>query len=358
MPADTDPLKIAGYYELKRGRQALLSHIIEKTDTTGRGPTDNHRRLARLGIRTWVTTNYDDLLEQTLREAGERCTTVVRDQDLSYTSADTTTLVKLHGDRQQPDTIVITQQDYFTYFRQFPRVKDKLTALLLDTTFLFVGYSASDPDFNQIQAEIAYDLQEHQRRAYAVLFDADEFTLSDLNARNIHVLNLGVSEGVDRSQRLGELLDDLIRLVHQVAPRKAPVARLPVVSPTPDFTAEDRSYLHGLMRKLNRLPLGGVDVRDVGPGSGYREITLRKVYVDLDTTSTVEEEVPEGERVSPAMQLMEVEGRRMRQRPEGALEALADRRQMVLLGGPGGCTSGLWRAVRRSTTSLTLQRRR
>ena len=46
-----------------------------------------------------------------MREAGERFTKVVRDQDLPYTSADTVTLVKLLGDRQQPDTIVITQQD-------------------------------------------------------------------------------------------------------------------------------------------------------------------------------------------------------------------------------------------------------
>ena len=114
-------------YEVNRGRQALVSHIIEQMDTIGKGPTDNHRRLFRLGVRTWVTTNYDDLIEQTLHEAGERFTKVVRDQDLPYTSADTVTLVKLLGDRQQPDTIVITQQDYYTYFCRFSRVKDKLT---------------------------------------------------------------------------------------------------------------------------------------------------------------------------------------------------------------------------------------
>jgi formylglycine-generating enzyme required for sulfatase activity len=103
----------------------------------------------------------------------------------------------------------------------------------------------------------------------------------------------------------------------------------------PDLTDEDRSYLTGLSRKLNHLPLGGLDVRDVEPGSGYREITLRKVYVDLDTTSTVEEELPEGEPVPPEMGLVGTEGRRFRQRAESALEALANRRQMLLLGGPG-----------------------
>ena len=104
-----------------------------------------------MGARTWVTTNYDDLDEQILREAGERFNVVVRDQDLPYVSSDATTLLKLHGDRRQPDTIVVTEQDYRTYFRRFPRVKDKLTGLLLEKTFLFVGYSVNDPDFNQLR---------------------------------------------------------------------------------------------------------------------------------------------------------------------------------------------------------------
>ena len=89
LPQDrrVDLLKVAQYYENARGRQALIAHIQEQTDTTGKKPTENHRRLARLGARTWVTTNYDDLIEQTLREAGERFNVVVRDQDLPYVSA-------------------------------------------------------------------------------------------------------------------------------------------------------------------------------------------------------------------------------------------------------------------------------
>ena len=66
--------------------------------------------MAQLPIQTWITTNYDDLLEQTLTEARLRRRKVVRDQDLPYTSADQVTVFKLHGDREQPGTIVITQE--------------------------------------------------------------------------------------------------------------------------------------------------------------------------------------------------------------------------------------------------------
>src|SRR3984893_2026606 len=180
MALRTDPLKVAQYYQNKRGRNVLLNHICEQTDTIGKAPTPNHMRLARLGIHTWVTSNYDSLLEQTLHQAEMRFIKVVCDHDLSTTSSETMTLIKLHGDREQPNTIVITQQDYETYFRHFPRVKQKLTSLLVDKTFLFIGYSINDPDFNQIQSEIVFDLKDHHRTAYAVLFDADEHIISYL----------------------------------------------------------------------------------------------------------------------------------------------------------------------------------
>src|SRR5438552_955700 len=51
-----DPLQMAQFYETQRGRQALISYIQEQTDTSSSAPTENHRRLVRLGIRTWLTT--------------------------------------------------------------------------------------------------------------------------------------------------------------------------------------------------------------------------------------------------------------------------------------------------------------
>jgi hypothetical protein len=206
-----DLLKIAWYYERERGRQALLDHIFEQTDTIGKEPTENHHRLYRLGLRTWVTTNYDNLIERTFIELRGQFIKIVRDLNLSYTRTDRVTLVKLHGDREQPDTIVITEWDFNTYFRRDPRIRDKLISLLLEKTFLFVGYSHNDPDFRRILDEIAYDLREHQRRAYAMLFDADKFNISDLSSRNIHVLNIDMESQRNYSQRLGELLDELLR---------------------------------------------------------------------------------------------------------------------------------------------------
>ncbi|MEO7908321.1 MAG: toll/interleukin-1 receptor domain-containing protein, partial [Roseiflexaceae bacterium] len=225
-----DLLKIAQFYETQRGRHALISYIKEQIDATNSAPTENHRRLTQLGIRTWLTTNFDDLLEQTLRNAGERVTKVVRDYDLPYAGAERLTLIKLHGDSAQPETIVITGQDYNTYARRFPRVKEKLSGLLVDKTFLFIGYSISDPDFNQLLDDVAFDLQQHQRMAYAVLFDVNAFILDDLRARSIQVLNISPDAQTDRSEQLGALLDALVGKVEQARQPAPPVASLPSVA--------------------------------------------------------------------------------------------------------------------------------
>lgn len=255
-----DPLKVAQHYENQRNRQALLQHIVEQTDTTGTGPTENHHRLLHLGAHTWVTTNYDNLIERTFQQADMRFTKMVRDQDLPYASADMVTLIKLHGDREQPDTIVITQQDYHTYFRRFPRVKDKLTGLLLEKTFLFVGYSVNDPDFNQIQAEIAFDLQHHQRMAYAVLLSADEFTLSDLRSRNICALNVPLEEHTDYSQRLGELLDKLIRQIDQAREQRIQAVGSTAATLAPTPTEDVRGLLEAMGYRITDTKTIGSDL--------------------------------------------------------------------------------------------------
>ena len=64
-----DLLQAAQDYEIARGREALLEHVLRATDTADTEPTAVHRRLPDLGIDAWITTNYDDLLERTLRQA-------------------------------------------------------------------------------------------------------------------------------------------------------------------------------------------------------------------------------------------------------------------------------------------------
>src|SRR5258708_5709956 len=97
--SDSDFLAVAQAYEKIHGRKALLSRICELTSTVGKTPTEVHNLLPSLGIQTWVTTNYDDLLEVSLTNVGSPPHVVVEAKDLATWNRERVRLIKYHGDR-------------------------------------------------------------------------------------------------------------------------------------------------------------------------------------------------------------------------------------------------------------------
>ena len=206
-----DLLKAAQFYQNRYGRHALISYLRDKLDTTGIEPTENHDLLVRLPIGTVFTTNFDDLLERAYRRAGRSVNLVVGATELPFWDESRVNLVKLHGTYDRPASIIITERDYNTIYRSNALIVQQLNALLATKTFLFVGYSMGDPDFNQIYDQLTIDLGQHQRRPYLVTFDVDEFTMDDLEQRGFQVISLS-AEG-DRNARLAEWLQALLGTV-------------------------------------------------------------------------------------------------------------------------------------------------
>lgn len=203
-----DLLKAAQYYENRRGRHALISYLRDRLDTTGIEPTGNHDLLVRLPVNIVFTTNFDDLLERAYRKAGRPVNLVVGAAELPFWDEARVNLVKLHGTHDRPATFTITERDYNTIYRNNPLIVQQLNALLAIKTFLFVGYSVSDPDFNQIYDQLSVDLGWHRRRPYLVTFGGDELVVENLKRRGYHLISLS-GEG-ERNARLAEWLQVLL----------------------------------------------------------------------------------------------------------------------------------------------------
>lgn len=71
-----------------------------------------HRALARIAPRMVMTTNYDDLYEAAMREARKPLEKVVRSGHLARLPHDRRRVLKLHGDIEGPDGIILTGPDY------------------------------------------------------------------------------------------------------------------------------------------------------------------------------------------------------------------------------------------------------
>ena len=115
-----------------------------------------HTLIARLPIKNYWTTNYDTLIENAL-DAEKKHKDVIFD-NASFCSLDDTRdhiVYKCHGDCNHSESIVITQQDYECYRLKAFNFSNALYNELASSTILFLGYSFSDPDINNILATLS-----------------------------------------------------------------------------------------------------------------------------------------------------------------------------------------------------------
>jgi hypothetical protein len=103
-----------------------------------------HRLIVRLGFPLIYTTNYDHLLERAFELNGRRYHKVVTPYDIPRGDAQVPTIVKFHGDLDEPDSLVLAETDYFRRLLFEGPLDIRLTADAFERAVLFIGYSLSD----------------------------------------------------------------------------------------------------------------------------------------------------------------------------------------------------------------------
>ena len=210
-------------YVNHQGLHSLISYLKDRLDTTGKQPTAAHRALARLPISLVFTANFDDLLERAYRDAGKRVEVVARDTSIPFMrrGPDTVNIVKLYGDLDQPDTIVLARQQYESYFLQRPQMVRLLETTLATSDMLYLGWSGSDPYFKMIFGELLSRFGGMMRPGYAVMFDVTDAQREELARQQIRLVELPAG---DRAAALAAWLRGLSESLPQaLAPAVFPI---------------------------------------------------------------------------------------------------------------------------------------
>jgi len=151
-------------------RHDFTSFIMDAL--SGHAPGAFHRRVVEFvqthNISKLITTAYDDLLWRAFRDADARVHRVVRGSDVSFIAPDRPTLIQLYGDAQQPDTLVVTEDDHYGLLRAKEDLLDEVRAVLRKNVILFLGYDLGDPDFNLLWREALDRAGRFAQGAYAV----------------------------------------------------------------------------------------------------------------------------------------------------------------------------------------------
>lgn len=163
-----DLVSLAQYHLNDNGRHRINQQLLNEI-ATNKEPSDNHRILARLPISTYWTTNYDKLIEKTLEQAGKIADVKYTNNHLATTKPSRNAIVyKMHGDIDHPDTAVITKDDYEKYVIDRGPYVTALAGDLVSKTFLFLGFSFTDPNLDYVMSRIRISFKEHQRQHFCI----------------------------------------------------------------------------------------------------------------------------------------------------------------------------------------------
>lgn len=133
-----------GYYK-------LLDSVFRKPYK----PNDIDELIIELDPEHIITTNYDHLIEDVVNPNVSNYTVIKNDKDLLEQDG-RRYIIKMHGDIDNVEELVLKEDDYLKYSQNHIIIETYIKSLLVDKTFLFVGYSLNDNNLSLIMSYIDY----------------------------------------------------------------------------------------------------------------------------------------------------------------------------------------------------------
>lgn len=196
---EVDLVEVAQFYcNEKKSRAGINERILNRFITESQ-ETESLDILAKMPIKFYWTTNYDHLIEDTLKNHGKRVDIKIIPQSLATTLSNNDAIVyKMHGDYLNSETCIITKDDYELYNENRQLFTTALQGDLVSKTFLFIGFSFEDPNLKYILSRIRVLLDKNQRTHYCFLekIKKDKYKENineyyyDLNKQNLRVNDL------------------------------------------------------------------------------------------------------------------------------------------------------------------------
>lgn len=163
-------LEIGEVYSSEYGRSALDDLLKRLIPDENYEPTELYDKLLNLPWADIYTTNYDTLLERSKANIYERNYQVVYDISDIPTSVQPR-IVKLHGSFPANRPFVFTKKDYDDYPVKFSPFVNMVQQSIMETTFVLIGFSGDDPNFEKWTSWVRANLKDHMPKIYMIGID-------------------------------------------------------------------------------------------------------------------------------------------------------------------------------------------
>lgn len=289
---EKDLVTLAQYHFNEYSRNKINQVLIEEFTSKG-SISENHKVLSRLPIGTFWTTNYDKLIEIALNAEGKIPDIKYTINQLATTKPKRDAVVyKMHGDAEHPDKAILTKDDYESYHINMQPFLTTLAGDLVSKTFLFIGFSFSDPNLDYILSRVRTTYNQHQRRHYCFLRKAkqqkgeelvdfeyrekkQDYFIKDLKRFSIETIL------VDAYEEITEFLSDLEKVIKRDC--------IFISGAAHDYGSwgimKSERFIHNLSKGVisNRFRI--VSGFGLGVGSAVISGALEEIYKDLQSKS-------------------------------------------------------------------------
>lgn len=186
----SNPIDSFSIYEKEFSRSKLIELLSQELHINEIEPSKTYVAFCNIFFDVICTTNFDFLLDDTLLKLKRPSSIITNEEKLSVNIKDATKLIKIHGDFNSPNNMVITEKDYDLFLTHHHLLSTYLSNLFITKTMFLVGYSFDDDDIRNIWQIINDRLGTLKRIAYCVMVDAKKSEISKFERRNIRVINL------------------------------------------------------------------------------------------------------------------------------------------------------------------------
>lgn len=207
---DNNAIDALSYYEKLYSRPALIEKLMSILNNTMVEPGETYLSFCHVFTDLICTTNFDFLLENAFNKIGNPFSVIATEDRLTIGNQKETTIIKLHGDFNHPNRMVITENDYDVFINNNPILCTYISNLFITKTMLLIGYSLEDSDFRNVWQIINSRLGKMSRPAYCILVKASEADVARFERRNIRAINI---EDCDKNYK--EVLKDLFEEINE-----------------------------------------------------------------------------------------------------------------------------------------------
>jgi hypothetical protein len=197
----TELSSVAEEYSATYGRAALNQLLVTAFSECKAIYPNIYDQICTLPLREVLTTNWDILLEESLRKSGRPYFPARTDTDVEGVNHSTISYVKLHGCITTPSSLVVTESDYDAYLSTHIKMCQLFQNLAMRNVLVFLGYSLRDDTFRRL---LKNQLGVLQSPAHPVVFvDPTDAVGYEAVLNSHHLMHLQEA-GEEFIARLGE----------------------------------------------------------------------------------------------------------------------------------------------------------